>query len=81
MTKRNRYRSPEVDDLIERIQLLPNSSQRDSLIDRTNRVIFNEAPWVFLWHGQTNIVTQLKIAGYVPKLIFNSERYIDIIRE
>ena len=81
MTKRNRYRNPEVDDLIERIQLLPNSSQRDSLIERTNRVIFNEAPWVFLWHGQTNVVTQLKITGYVPKLIFNSERYADIIRE
>ena len=81
MTKRNRYRNPEVDDLIERIQLLQNSSQRDSLIERTNRVIFNEAPWVFLWHGQTNVVTQLKITGYVPKLIFNSERYADIIRE
>ena len=65
MTKRTRYKNPEIDKLIE----------------KTNRVIFNEAPWVFLWHSQTNIVTQSTITGYVPKIIFNSERYTNIVRK
>ena len=81
MTKRNRYKNPEVDKLIETIQLLPIGNQRDSLIEKTNRVIFNEAPWVFLWHSQTNMVTQPTITGYVPKTIFNSERYTNIVRK
>ena len=81
MTKRNRYKNPEVDKLIETIQLLPIGNQRDSLIEKTNRVIFNEAPWVFLWHSQTNMVTQSTITGYVPKTIFNSERYTNIVRK
>ena len=81
MTKRNRYKNLEVDKLIETIQLLPVGNKRDSLIEKTNRVIFNEAPWVFLWHSQTNIVTQSTITGYVPKTIFNSERYTNIVRK
>jgi len=78
MRKRNRYSNPEVDRLIEKIQVLPNGSPRDSLIAVTNKIIHNDAPWVFLWHSQSNTVTQPWIKGYVPRLIFNAQRYTAI---
>lgn len=78
MRKRNRYSNPKVDRLIEKIQALSNGSQRDSLISVTNLIIHDEAPWVFLWHSQSNTVTQPWIKGYVPRLIFNAQRYTDI---
>ena len=81
MIKRNRYSNPEVDNLIERIQSMPFGKGRDRLIVKTNNLLYEEVPWIYLWHGQTHIVTQPGISGYQPKAIFNAERYTEIFRQ
>ena len=81
MIKRNRYSNPRVDNLIERIQSMPFGKERDNLIVKTNNLLYEEVPWIYLWHGQTHIVTQPGIKGYQPKTIFNAERYTEIFRQ
>ncbi|NIA18485.1 MAG: hypothetical protein GWO85_00145 [Simkaniaceae bacterium] len=75
MVKRNRFSNAEIDSLIERIQALIASPERDSLIARTNKRVFEEAPWVFLWYPESNVVIQPWLKGFVSKLIFNAQRY------
>ncbi|MEE8335173.1 MAG: hypothetical protein V3S48_01920, partial [Candidatus Neomarinimicrobiota bacterium] len=76
--KRNRYNSSRADSLITLVQTTPAGSDRRNLISLTNRFIFEEAPWVFLWHKRTHVVVQPWIEDYTPKLIFNAEKYLDI---
>jgi ABC-type transport system substrate-binding protein len=81
MIKRNRYSNPRVDSLIERIQSMPFGKERDNLIVKTNSLLYEEVPWIYLWHGQAHTVTQPEISGYQPKTIFNAERYTEIFRQ
>lgn len=81
MFKRNRFSNAEIDSLIERIQVLSASPERDSLIARTNERVFEEAPWVFLWYPESNVVIQPWLKGFVSKLIFNAQRYDDWYKE
>lgn len=78
MTKRNRYSNPAVDRNIETIQRLRNGKERNDLIKETHRLIKDDAPWVFLWHGRTHTAVHPWIEGYKPKLIFNAERYLEM---
>ncbi|MEE8436982.1 MAG: ABC transporter substrate-binding protein [Candidatus Neomarinimicrobiota bacterium] len=76
--KRNRYSSSHADSLIALVQTTPPGPKRRKLISLTNRFIFEEAPWVFLWHKRGHVVVQPWIENYTPKLIFNAEKYLDI---
>lgn len=78
MTKRNRYHNPTVDQLIEEIQTLSYGPEREQLIARANRLIFEDAPWVFLWYKQSYYITQPWLYGDQPRMIFNAERYLDM---
>jgi len=76
--KRNRYSSSYADSLIALVQAMAPGPERQKLISITNRFIFEEAPWVFLWHKRSHVLTQPWIENYIPKLIFNAEKYLDI---
>ena len=78
MTKRNRYSNPEVDRLIESIQTMPDSEERIDLIKSVDQTIYEEAPWVFLWHSVSHTVVQPWIEGYSPKLMFNAQKYLEL---
>ncbi len=81
MVKRNRFSNAEIDTLIEKIQALPASPQRENLIARANRRVFEEAPWVFLWYPESNVVIQPWLKGFSSKLIFNAQRYNEWYKE
>lgn len=81
MAKRNRFSNAEIDSLIDRVQRLPEGPERDRVVARANRRVMEEAPWVFLWHPQNNTLLQPNVKGYVPQLIFNAQRYLDITKE
>lgn len=76
--KRNRYNSSRADSLITLVQTTPAGAERQNLISMANKFIFEEAPWVFLWHKRGHVVVQPWIEDYTPKLIFNAEKYLDI---
>jgi len=78
MTKRNRFSDTEVDEIIEKIQQLPESTIRQSLIMEANNMIADKAPWVFLWHTKTTYLTQDRISGFHPSPIFNAQRYMHV---
>lgn len=81
MIRRNRYSSPTVDSLIERIQSMSNSPERTNLISTVDKIIYQDAPWVFLWHSTSYIVSQPWIQGYSTTLMFNAQKYINVTKE
>jgi len=80
MTKRNRFFDPEIDAIIEKIQQLTNSVERQQLITKANRMVVDAAPWVFLWHSKTTYLTREWISGFEPTSIFNANRYMNITK-
>ena len=81
MTKRNRFSDPEIDIIIEKIQQLTNSVERQQLIATANRMVADAAPWVFLWHSKTTYLTREWISGFQPSSIFNANRYMNITKD
>ena len=81
MTKRNRYSNPEVDQRIEEVQSIADSPERNRLMTEVDSLIFYDAPWVFLWHSVSQVVTQPWISGFEPKLMFNAQRYTTVSKE
>ncbi len=75
MVKRNRFSNAEIDSIIDQIQALPATPKREELIALANKRIFEEAPWVFLWYPESNVVIQPWLKGFESKLIFNAQRY------
>lgn len=81
MTKRNRYSNPEVDQRIEEVQSIADSPERNRLMTEVDSLIFYDAPWVFLWHSVSQVVTQPWISSFEPKLMFNAQRYTTVSKE
>jgi peptide/nickel transport system substrate-binding protein/oligopeptide transport system substrate-binding protein len=81
MSKRNRYSNPKLDNLILKIQSVSNDSNRMSLVREANDILHHDVPWVFLWHKGSYSMTQHHISGYVPKLVFNAERFIHWVKD
>ncbi len=78
MKKRNRFSDSTIDKMIEEIQQMAHGNERDILIDKTNALIADKAPWVFLWHSKTMYLKQDDITGFSPSPIFNANRYTGI---
>ncbi len=76
MTKRNRYSNPVIDKIILKIQSLSHGIERNTLIQKANKILHDEVPWVFLWHKGNYTITQNTLLGYRPKLVFNAERFV-----
>ncbi|SVB11271.1 uncharacterized protein METZ01_LOCUS164125, partial [marine metagenome] len=78
MTKRNRYSNPVLDDIILQIQSLSYGTERSYLIQKANKILLDEVPWVFLWHRGNYNITQTTVSGYRHKLVFNAERFLSL---
>ena len=78
MTKRNRYANPLLDDIILQIQSLSYGTERTSLVQKANKILLDEVPWVFLWHKGNYNVTHSSVTGYRNKLVFNAERFLSL---
>ena len=78
MIKRNRFSDSNIDAVIEKVQQMPDNSERQRLIAAANKMVADAAPWVFLWHSKTTYLTQKWIKNFQPSPIFNANRYINI---
>lgn len=58
------YRNDEVDQLLNRAAHTSDSKQREELLQRVERIAFDDAPWVFLYHPMTYEVVSSRVRDY-----------------
>ena len=70
-----RYESPELDTLIEKLQIETDPNKRLQIAREANDKLKNDAPWIYLWHMQSTIVSQHNLINWQPSVMFNAEKY------
>ncbi|GAB4340322.1 MAG: hypothetical protein Kow0099_16200 [Candidatus Abyssubacteria bacterium] len=68
------YRNPVFDELIEGAQREMDPEGRLSLYREAERVVYEDAPWVFLWHRTDHFVVQPWVRGFEPPVIYNADK-------
>jgi len=58
-----RYHNPEVDDLLVRARETGDSIQRNRLYNQVERIIVDDAPWIFLYYPTTYFLMQKSVHG------------------
>ncbi len=76
-----RYNNPELDSLIIQLQKETNSKQKNIITQKANRIVTEDAPWIFLWHSQTPYIINPKLKNWYPSVMFNAEKYTDVWKE
>ncbi|MBI1391078.1 MAG: hypothetical protein GC154_21840 [bacterium] len=66
----------EIDALIEASRHELDETRREEILRRVNRMIFERAPALFLWHRVNYYVRNPLVADYQPPHIFNGTRYL-----
>lgn len=57
------YQNPQVDDLLSKANSESSQSARQSDYCNASKIIWNDAPWIFLWVQRFPIVTTSKVTG------------------
>ncbi len=60
---RARYSNPKVDDLLDRSRRELQPEKRAALLREAEKIIVEDAPWVFLSHGRTNLLVKPYVRG------------------
>jgi len=75
---RTRYRNREVDRLIELGQVSRREVDMRRYYEKAERLIVNDAPWVFFWHKTDYLLRQPWIKGYQIYPIYSMDKGEDI---
>jgi ABC-type transport system substrate-binding protein len=75
------YGEPYMDILLEELQATPAGQPREELVDRLNGSLYQEAPWIWLWHPISLEVLRPGLSGYRSPLIFNGQDYLELSRD
>jgi ABC-type transport system substrate-binding protein len=75
---RTGYRNARVDSLLEAGSVCGDETERWRLYRAAEGIIYEEAPWIFLWFPEKYEVVSPRIEGYRIPLIFNGQRYLDV---
>ena len=57
------YTNPQVEDLISKANVNTNEKERADQYAQANKIIWDEAPWIFLWVQNFPIVHSAKVKG------------------
>ncbi len=63
------YKNPGVDKLIEQGMTEINPRKRIEIYREAEKLIIEDAPWVFLYHGVQNYIVQPDIYGFKPHML------------
>ncbi len=68
------YKNPTVDSLIEKGNADPNASSRNQTYCTAAKLVWNDAPWIFLYNQRLPLVTSAKVTGVtgIPNEKFNT---------
>lgn len=75
---RVRYSNPEVDSLIEKGQHAPKAELSNKYYEKAERIIVEDAPWVFFWHRNDYTVRQPWIKSYNIYPVYSMDKGVDI---
>jgi peptide/nickel transport system substrate-binding protein len=59
------YNNPTVNKLLAQAEFDPNTAQRNAIYARIQRIINQQAPWLYLYQYKTTVVTARGVSGYV----------------
>ena len=70
------YSSPEFDALFEAMKNMPNSPQRQELIDRATETLRHDAPWLWGYHPKDYVLYHAWYRNLKPnKIAYNTVKY------
>jgi peptide/nickel transport system substrate-binding protein/oligopeptide transport system substrate-binding protein len=75
---RTRYTNATVDALIEKGQYTMGEKTRNTLYQKAEELIVNDAPWVFLWHKTDFTIRQPWVENYTIYPIYSMDKGLDI---
>lgn len=75
---RSGYSNSRVDTLIERASLCRSDDERWELLESAERMVYEEAPWIFLWFPTRYEVVSPRLKGYMVPAIFNGQRFLTV---
>lgn len=58
------YRNPEVDALLDRAAQMTDAALRQNLLQEVERLAFDDAPWVFLYHPVSYEIVSHRVRDY-----------------
>jgi ABC-type transport system substrate-binding protein len=67
------YANPELDDLLDRARSETDVARRAELYRRAERVLYDDAPWIWDYHQQMTEVTQPYVLGYAPHPVWQRD--------
>jgi ABC-type transport system substrate-binding protein len=60
------YANPELDAVLDAARTEPDVARRDALYRRAERILYDDAPWIWDYHQMMTEVVQPYVAGYAP---------------
>jgi len=60
------YSNPEVDDLIDKAGQTVDDAQRIALYEQMDKIIWDDAPWIFLYNQQDIYASAAKVKNFKP---------------
>jgi len=75
---RTGYANARVDSLLDAAERCMNGEERRRLLWAAEDIVYDEAPWLFLWFPVQYEVVSPRLVGYRIPLIFNAQRFVDV---
>lgn len=67
------YANPELDALLDTARAEPELAKRTALYRRAERILYDDAPWIWDYHRVMTEVTQPYVAGYTPHPVWGRD--------
>jgi len=78
---RARFSDPVVDSLLEAAAAELDPDERYEMYRRIDGVVYESAPWIYLWHPVRVEVRQPWLRGRILHPLFYGARYLDVVKE
>jgi ABC-type transport system substrate-binding protein len=75
---RTGYWNPVVDSLLSAAETSHDDEERWELLAATERTVYNDAPWIFLWFPTRYELISPRLEGYRIPVIFNGQRFLKV---
>lgn len=72
------YSNKEADYLLSKAQETVNKEKRFALYRRIERIIVDDAPWIFLWYGSKRIALSERVSNFISYPVFSGMKGTDI---
>jgi len=75
---RSHYSNTVVDSLLDLASMTIDSKTRYELYFQAEKIIYADAPWIFLWFPVRFIAVSGRVHNYREPVIFNGQRFLDV---